>query len=197
MVKYLEIKWHGRAGQGVTTAASILAEIAALAGKYVQAFPQFIPVKRSPSIMAFNRVSDVPIRTHAEVETAGVVVLMDVRLSLYVDVKMRTAKEAVYFINTHSEPDFIKEKLNLSDSNRIITLDADRIVREQVGGGYPNIPLLTVLFSHLQMIAMETYLDELKKILTRDFGVESAAVQLQTVEKAMKEVKYYEPEKVG
>lgn len=193
MGKHIEIKWQGRAGQGVTTAAALLAQIMALDGKWVQAFPEFIPVKRRPSILAFNRISDTPIKSHAEVKEAGTMVLMDVRLFMHASFKRKIAPDAAYIINTSHEPDFIKEKLNLAETNKIYTLDADTIAAEEIGEPFPNIPLMTVLINMMELIPVESFKEKLDRVLSLEFDSKLAAANIKTVERALKEVKTYEP----
>ena len=190
--KYLEIKWQGSAGQGVVTAAAVLAEVLAGEGKYVQAFPEFIAQKQRPSILAFNRVSDSPIKTHAGVDRAGTVVLMDVRQLLDVNLKKNLTENAAFIVNTTYTPDFIKEKLNLSEENKIYTLDANTIAREEIDRSIPNIPLMAIVVDVLDLIPMERFRDRLKTLLSLKLSPELAAANINTVERALNEVKEYE-----
>ena len=190
MGKHLEIKWQGRPGQGVVTAAAMLAEILAQEGKYVQAFPEFITQKRSPSILAFNRLSESPIKTHAEVDNADIVVLLDVRLLLNTEVKKNAGENATYIINTSYNPDFIKEKLNLSEKNKVFTLDADTIANEELGCAIPNIPLMAIVMNTVNLIPMENYQKGLKKALSLKFNPELAEANAATIERALNEVKH-------
>jgi pyruvate ferredoxin oxidoreductase gamma subunit len=190
MGKYLEIKWQGMPGQGVVTAAAMLAEVLAQEGKYVQAFPEFIAQKQRPSILAFNRLSESPIKTHAEVNNADIVVLLDVRLLLNADVKKNAGENAAYIINTSYNPEFIKEKLNLSDKNKVFTLDADTISSEALGRAIPNIPLMTIVLNTVNLIPMENYRKGLKKALSLKFDSELAEANAATIERALNEVKH-------
>lgn len=189
MEKYLEIRWQGQAGQGVMTAAELLAEVLAQEGKYVQAFPEFITQKQGPSILAFNRLSDFPIKKHAGLIEADVVILMDARLLLNTGIKENTAKNASYIVNTFYTPDYIKEKLNLPDENKIYTLDAETIVNEEIGLYLPNIPLMTVVLEINHLITMNNFRAQLKEILAHKFSPEMAAANIRTVERALSELK--------
>ena len=190
MGKYLEIKWQGRPGQGVVTAAAVLAEVFARVVKYVQAFPEFIAQKRRPSILAFNRLSESPIKTHAEVNNADIVVLLDVRLLLNTDVKKSAGENAAYIVNTTYNPDFIKEKLNLLDNNKIYTLDADTIASEELGRAIPNIPLMTIVLNIVNLIPMENYRKWLKETLSLKLNPELAEANIATIERALNEVEH-------
>jgi pyruvate ferredoxin oxidoreductase gamma subunit len=192
--KYMEIKWQGRAGQGVVTAAAVLAEILAIEGKYIQAFPEFVAQKQRPSILSFNRVSDTPIKTHAGVDSADTVVLMDIRLLLddHAGVKKYARENATYIVNTTYSPDFIKEKLNLSDDNNVFTLDADAVAVETIGLAIPNIPLMTVVVSTMNLLPLENYPERLKESLSLRLAPELVEANIAVIQRALDEVKRYE-----
>ncbi|MCP4221253.1 MAG: hypothetical protein GY765_41890 [bacterium] len=191
MGKYLEIKWQGQAGQGMCTASAILAEILAAEGKYVQAFPQFTPQKRSPVVLAFNRFSDSPIKIHSAVVRAGIVMILDCRQLLNPSVKKNAAENAAYFINTSYNPEFIKEKLNLQD-NKVHTLDADTIAREESAVPIPNIALMTALVAATNMIPIENYNKRLKESLSRRLSTEQTTANLAVIQRSLKEWSTYE-----
>ncbi len=192
MDKYLEIKWQGRAGQGVVTSASLLAELLARERKHVQAFPEFIPLKQRPSILAFNRISDSSIKHHAVVNRAGVMVLMDPRQLLMPNVKQSLRDDASFIINTSYAPDFIKEKLNLTEANAIYTLDADNIASEEAGLRHPGIPLMAVLVHILKLIPADAFKNHIKELLTQRLSPELTAANLKTIDRAVAEVKTHE-----
>lgn len=189
MGMYLEIRWQGQAGQGVMTAAEFLAEILAQEGNYVQAFPEFITQKQGPSILAFNRLSNCPIKRHTGHVNADVVVLMDARLLLNTDIKKNTAENASYIVNTSYTPDYVKEKLNLSEKNAIYTLDADTIADEEIGRPLPNIPLITMALETNHLIPMKNFRIRLKEILSHKFDPNLTAANIRTVERALNEMK--------
>lgn len=189
MGKYLEIRWQGQAGQGVMTAAELLAEILAQEGKYVQAFPEFITQKQASSILAFNRLADFPIKRHAGLIHADVAVLMDVRLLLDASVKKNTEENASYVVNTSYTPDYVKEKLNLSEANTIYTLDADTIANEEIGRPLPNVPLMSVVLEATHLLTMGNFRELLKKILSQKYNPDLVAANIRTIERALSEVK--------
>ncbi len=82
----LEIRWHGRGGQGAKTAALLLADVAFKTGKYVQGFPEYGPERMGAPITAYNRISDEVIRVHSNIYTPGLVVVVDETLLHSVDV---------------------------------------------------------------------------------------------------------------
>ena len=161
--KYIEIQWQGRAGQGVVSAAMILAEILALEGKYVQAFPEFIAQIRRSLIFSFNRVSENPIKINSGVKEADIVILMNSNMFVNPEIKKFTSESAAYIVNTTYTPDFIKEKLNLEE-NKIFTLNADAIVGEEIKYPIPNIPLMTILINYMDIIPKDSFQEKLKKL---------------------------------
>lgn len=73
----VEIRWHGRGGQGVVTASKLVAETALESGRYFQAFPDYGPERMGAPIRAFTRLSSNPIRIHSQVEEPDIVVVLD------------------------------------------------------------------------------------------------------------------------
>src|SRR3972149_7687931 len=113
-MKYTELRWHGRAQQGMVTAAKILGEAALMEGKYVQAFPEFGPERMGAPVRAFNRVSDDPIKMHCQVTNPDIVLIADRTLigmalsggmESFGSVTSGTGKDAVFIINTPNPPE--------------------------------------------------------------------------------------------
>jgi pyruvate ferredoxin oxidoreductase gamma subunit len=187
----LEIKWHGRAGQGVGTAASVLAEVLAMEGKYVQAFPEFDVEKRPPSVKAYNRFSAGPVKRHSTVKQADIVAVMDAALILSGDVSANAKDDALYIVNTSYTPEFVKEKLSAAAEN-IYTIDADKIAREEIGHPIPNIPMMAIIIRIIDWLPLERFTQHLGQILTSQLGDDSDLVpaNLKTVNRALKEVRW-------
>jgi pyruvate ferredoxin oxidoreductase gamma subunit len=192
---YLEIQWHGRAGQGALTAAAVLAEILAMEGKYVQAFPEFHMEKKAPSINAFNRISGSPIKLHAAVKNAGIVMVMEPTLILSGRIGQYAEPGAVYIVNTSYSPEAVKEKMTVAPGD-LYTLDADTIARQEIGKPIPNIPMMAVIFRHIDWMAVEGFKQQLTKALSAQWGdnPELVAANLKTVERALHEVQKLEVE---
>ena len=77
MKDLIEIRWHGRGGQGAKTAALLLADVAFGTGKYVQGFPEYGPERMGAPITAYNRISDRVIRVHSNIYEPDYVVVVD------------------------------------------------------------------------------------------------------------------------
>ena len=86
MNKTVEIRWHGRGGQGAKTAALLLADVAFKTGKYVQGFPEYGPERMGAPITAYNRISDEPITVHSNIYEPDYVVVVDESLLETIDV---------------------------------------------------------------------------------------------------------------
>src|SRR3989338_4656131 len=111
---YIEIRWHGRAQQGIVTAAKVLGEACLRAGKFVQAFPEFGPERMGAPVRAYNRVSEEPIRLHSQVTNPKYVLIADPSLIASVNVTDGTPEDAVFIVNTQKAPEEMRKELGLS-----------------------------------------------------------------------------------
>ncbi|NIM17019.1 MAG: hypothetical protein GTO45_21990 [Candidatus Aminicenantes bacterium] len=208
--KYLEIKWHGRVGQGVMTAASILAEVLAMEGKYVQAFPEFNREQNAPFVQAYNRLSDSPIRLHSPLINTNITAIMDQSVILNANLEANangnpaadaieeananTRENACYIVNTSLPPQLIHEKLAAAGSI-VYTVDADTISREEIGEPFPNICLLTILIHCLDWIPIERFKQRIRELLSNrwktnhNFNFASASSKI--IERSLQEVQKF------
>ena len=99
MKQIMEVRWHGRGGQGAKTAALALAESALREGKYIQGFPEYGPERMGAPIQAFTRISDRPILIHSHVANPDVVVVLDTTLLEMVDVTVGMSAEGILLAN--------------------------------------------------------------------------------------------------
>ncbi len=111
MAEILEIRWHGRGGQGTVTAAKVLAEASMAEGKNVQAFPEYGPERMGAPLRAYNRISVSPMTIHCQVTNPSVIAVVDPTLLDTVDVTEGTTSDAVYIINTAKTPAEMKKKI--------------------------------------------------------------------------------------
>jgi pyruvate ferredoxin oxidoreductase gamma subunit len=194
MANYLEVKWYGRTGEGVLTAAAVLAEVLALEGKYVQAVPDFNGDKNSAFFQAYNRLSDSPVKVHSAITAADIIVIIDPNLILNTntDFKTNAKEDAVYIVNTSAAPGLIKEKLAVRD-NHIFTLDTNKIIREEMGNGNSilNVPLMTVLIRWIDWISIETFKKRLQQSLSYLLTADQVAANLKSVDSAAEEFKKF------
>ncbi len=189
MKETLEIRWHGRAGQGVVTAAVTLADVLAQEkGQYVQAFPEFGAEKRGAPILAFNRISQKPIRTHSQVYYPDIVVVTDPSLLGLVDIADGAKEDAAFLMNTTFDIQLIKERLGLG-SRKIYALDAYTIARDELGRAIPNVPMVAALVKVLNLMDLRKFKDNIRISLSKKLRPEVVEMNLRTIDRAFKEVK--------
>jgi pyruvate ferredoxin oxidoreductase gamma subunit len=189
MKETIEIRWHGRAGQGVVTAATTLADVlSSEKGKYVQAFPEFGAEKRGAPILAFNRISNKPIRSHSQVYYPDIVVVTDPSLLGMIDIADGAKEDAIFIMNTTYEIPLIREKLSLG-KRKIYALDAYTIAANELGKAIPNVPMVAALVKITQLMDLEKFQKRLKVSLSKKLRPEVVDQNLRTTAKAFKEVK--------
>ncbi len=106
--KYIEVRWHGRGGQGAVTAAEILAQAAFCDGyKGVTAAPFFGAERRGAPVIASNRFAREPVRTFSLVQNPTVVVVLDETILRVVDVAAGIQPDGIVLINSRKSPDRI------------------------------------------------------------------------------------------
>jgi pyruvate ferredoxin oxidoreductase gamma subunit len=88
----IEIRWHGRGGQGAKTASLLLADAAFNTGKFIQGFPEYGPERMGAPITAYNRISSKPITIHSNIYDPNYVVVVDDSLLETVNVTARFEK---------------------------------------------------------------------------------------------------------
>ena len=144
MGKIVEIRWHGRGGQGAKTAALLLADAALELGKNIQAFPEYGPERMGAPVQAFNRISDDPITIHCGITEPQVVVVLDPTLMATVNVAGGLPQDGSLIVNTFKTPKEIRSELGLK-GRKIYTVDASAIAKEKIGRNIPNTPMLGAL----------------------------------------------------
>ena len=107
----LEIRWHGRGGQGAKTAALLLADAAFKTGQYVQGFPEYGPERMGAPITAYNRIGREPIRVHSNIYTPDLVMVVDETLLHAVDVTAGLKEKGAVIINTPRRNDAIIKRI--------------------------------------------------------------------------------------
>ncbi len=189
MKETIEIRWHGRAGQGVVTATVTLADVLSTEkGIYIQAFPEFGAEKRGAPILAFNRISKKPIRTHSQVYYPDIVVVTDPSLLGMVDIS-RGAKENTFFLmNTTFDISLIRERLSLGD-RKIYALDAYTIARDELGKAIPNVPMVAALMEITELMDLQRFKEKIRISLGKKLRPEVVEMNMKTIDRAFKEVK--------
>lgn len=188
MSELVEIRWHGRGGQGVVTAAALLAEAALEQGKYFQSFPEFGPERMGAPIRAYNRVSSEPVNLHCGVTEPNVVAVLDSTLIGVVDVTEGLKDNGVVIVNTKESPAEVKKRLGLN-VGRVFTVDASQIAQDEIGKRIPNTPMLGALLKATDILDLKNVLKHLKKSFSGKFSSQIVEGNVRALERAYKEVK--------
>ena len=156
-----EVRLHGRGGQGVVSAAQLIADAAVLEGKYVQAFPEFGAERSGAPIAAYARLSDGPIEIHSFIRNPDVVIVVDKSMAYFKSTIEGLVKGGYFICNYDGSPEELRSKLGLDPSVKIITLDATGIAMKSLGKDYPNTPMLGALLKATGIVGFES----LEKVL--------------------------------
>lgn len=156
----LEIRWHGRGGQGAKTAALLLADVAFKTGAYVQGFPEYGPERMGAPITAYNRISRNEIRVHSNIYTPDLVVVVDETLLLSVDVTAGLKEDGAIIINTSKSEEEILPLLN-GYQGRVFTVDARKISVEALGKYFPNSPMLAAAVAVSAVMDQDQFISEM------------------------------------
>ena len=189
MNNLIEIRWHGRGGQGAKTASLLLADAAFNTGKYIQGFPEYGPERMGAPITAYNRISDKPITIHSNIYEPDYVVVVDDTLLESVPVTAGLKKEGAIVINTTKSPEYLKEKLNGYDGN-IYTIDARKVSEETLGKYFPNTPMLAAFVKVTGIMSDEAFLEDMKGSFKHKFAKKPEVIEgnMKALELALKEV---------
>lgn len=142
MQKILEIRFHGRAGQGAKTAAQILAETAMEAGYHVQAFPDYGAAREGAPITVFVRLSTEPIKHYTIVESPDIVVVVDATLLKLVDVTMGMHEKSTLITNNFNCPLNLSRDVKTRFHGRVWHVDATKIALDTIGKNITNTPIV-------------------------------------------------------
>ncbi|OGQ37587.1 MAG: pyruvate synthase, partial [Deltaproteobacteria bacterium RIFCSPLOWO2_01_FULL_42_9] len=164
-------RWHGRAQQGIVTAAKMVGEACLRSGKYVQAFPEFGPERMGAPVRAYNRVSDEPIRLHCQVTEPKYILIADPTLIPTVNVLEGAPEDAIFIINTPKSPQEMRSELKLNSKKAAVyTLDASKIAIETIGRNMPNTPMLGALAKATNVITLDALIDNFKENYSKKFS---------------------------
>ncbi len=160
MSNLIEIRWHGRGGQGAKTASLLLADAAFNTGKYIQGFPEYGPERMGAPITAYNRISDEPITVHSNIYYPDYVVVVDDTLLDTVDVTAGLKQEGAIVINTTKDRDTIMSKLK-GYNGAVYKIDARKISIETLGKYFPNTPMLAAIVKVTGIMSDEDFLNDM------------------------------------
>ncbi len=190
MKDLIEIRWHGRGGQGAKTASLLLADAAFNTGKYIQGFPEYGPERMGAPMTAYNRISTSPIRVHSNVYNPDYVVVVDDTLLSCVDVTAGLKEDGAIIINTTKEIDEIKPLLKGYKGN-VYTIDARKISEEALGRYFPNTPMLAAIVKVTEIMNDEDFIKDMEGSFKHKFSKKPEVIDgnMKAIEIALREVK--------
>ena len=186
----IEIRWHGRGGQGAKTASLLLADAAFNTGKYIQGFPEYGPERMGAPITAYNRISDTPIRVHSNIYEPDYVVVVDDTLLEAVDVTAGLKQDGAIVVNTTKTPEELKPLLN-NYSGKIYTIDARKVSEEALGKYFPNTPMLAAIVKVSNIMDEEAFLNNMKESFAHKFAKKPEVIEgnMKALELALESIK--------
>jgi pyruvate ferredoxin oxidoreductase gamma subunit len=189
MNKTIEIRWHGRGGQGTKTAALLLADTAFHTGMYVQGFPEYGPERMGAPITAYNRLSNEVIRVHSNNYEPDAVVVVDETLLDLVDVTKGLKPEGPVLINSTADPAALRKKLR-NHAGPLYIIDAKRISTEAIGRNIPNMPMLAAVVKVFSIMKEDDFIGYMRESFSHKFSTKPEVVEgnIQALRKTLEEV---------
>ena len=189
MKNMVEIRWHGRGGQGAKTACLLLADAAFASGKYVQGFPEYGPERMGAPITAYNRISDERCTIHSNIYNPDYVVVVDETLLQSVDVTHGLNPEGAIVINTHKSPDEVRPLLR-GYEGRVYTLDARAISERTLGKYFPNTPMLAAIVKVSGVVEENDFIEDMKASFQHKFASKPQVIEgnMRALKRSMEEV---------
>lgn len=190
MKQLIEIRWHGRGGQGAKTASLLLADVAFSTGKYVQGFPEYGPERMGAPITAYNRISDERSLVHSNIYEPDFVVVVDETLLESVDVTKGLKKDGAIIINTDKSPAEIKGALK-GYEGRVYTVDAREISVACLGKYFPNSPMLAAVVKVSEVMPTEVFIEQMQHSFEHKFASKPEVIKgnMDALKRTIEEVR--------
>jgi pyruvate ferredoxin oxidoreductase gamma subunit len=186
MSQMTEIRWHGRAGQGVVTAGELLAHAAMEEGKYFQAFPEYGSERMGAPVKSYTRISSEPIEYHCPILEPDVVIVVNPNLLGIVDLTEGLKPNGTIIINTTESPDVIRKQLNVQDAT-IWCVDAGKIAMEEIKRDIPSTMLLAVFAKATGLVQLDPIIHLTREELGGKLRPEVVEANLRALQRAYDE----------
>lgn len=183
----VEIRIHGRGGQGAKTAGQLIAESALDKGKYVQTFPEYGPERKGAPMKTYVRISDNPIKTCAPVTEPDIVIVIDPTIIGHVDVTSGIDKDGFLIVNSKKDPGEIRKETGFR--GRVNTVDATGISIKHLKTDIPNTPMLGALIKTCNVIELEALISRVKEMFIAKIGEERTNANISAIREACERVK--------
>ncbi len=189
MNQIVEIRWHGRGGQGAKTASLLLADAAFNTGKFVQGFPEYGPERMGAPITAYNRISDVRSTVHSNIYEPDYVVVVDETLLSAVDVTAGLKPEGAIIINSGKTPEQLRPQLK-GYTGRVCTIDAAAISEAELGKNFPNTPMLAAVVKVSGVVEEKEFIQDMEASFRHKFAAKPQIIDgnMRALKRAMEEV---------
>ncbi len=187
----IEIRWHGRGGQGAKTAALLLAEVAFSIGKYAQGFPEYGPERMGAPITAYDRISDKPIRVHSNIYEPDYVVVVDESLMDYIDVTAGLKPEGAIIVNSTRDKSEVEAQVRaMGYEGAVYVIDAHYVSVKTLGRYFPNSPMLASVVKVSGFLEEEVFLTQMEASFRHKFAKkpEVVAGNMEALRLALQEV---------
>ena len=190
MGKVLEIRWHGRGGQGAKTASLLLADAAFNTGKYIQGFPEYGPERMGAPITAYNRISDDRLTIHSNIYQPDYVAVVDDTLLESVDVTSGLKEEGAIIVNTSKTGEEIRRYLK-GYKGSVWGIDARKISMDTLGKYFPNMPILGAVVKVSKVMDEKEFLLDMSQSLKHKFSKKPELVEgnMKALERSLLEVR--------
>ena len=185
----VEIRWHGRGGQGAKTASLLLADAAFNTGKYIQGFPEYGPERMGAPITAYNRISSTPITIHSNIYEPDYVVVVDDSLLDSVDVTAGLKETGAIVINSTKSGDELKQKLK-GYKGGVYTIDARKVSIEALGKYFPNTPMLAAIVKVSGIMNDEDFINDMEGSFKHKFAKKPEVIEgnMKAIKLALEQV---------
>lgn len=189
MKDIIEIRWHGRGGQGAKTAALLLADAAFNTGKYVQGFPEYGPERMGAPITAYNRISSERSTIHSNIYYPDYVVVVDETLLSAVDVTAGLKPEGAIVINSSKTPEVLRPLLK-GYKGRVCAIDAGKISEEELGNNFPNTPMLAAIVKVSGVVEINAFIQDMEASFHHKFASKPQVIEgnMRALKRSMEEV---------
>ena len=189
MKDIVEIRWHGRGGQGAKTASLLLADAAFNTGKYVQGFPEYGPERMGAPITAYNRISSERSTVHSNIYYPDYVVVVDETLIASVNVTAGLKETGAIVINSAKTPDELRPMLK-GYQGKVCTIDAGKISEETIGKNFPNTPMLAAIVKVSGVVDPDEFIKDMEASFKHKFASKPQVIEgnMNALKRSMEEV---------
>jgi len=184
----IEIRWHGRGGQGAKTAATLVATVAVHEDKYAQGFPEYGPERAGAPIKGYTRISGNRIHQHSPIDHPDIVVVLDESLLIIANVTDGLGEDGILIVNTDASPAEIRKRVNL-EGGKVYTVDATKIAIDTIGRPIPNTPMMAAVSMVTGAVSRNGIEKSLREKLGHKFGTAIVEGNITAVARAFEETK--------